>query len=244
MSDELHVYDIGSLSVVREKGGTVFTLKIPEFRVRRGESLAIVGSSGCGKSTLLDLLGLIMSPTDCETFTFCGSDGRVVDLSRGVGDGKLANLRRQEIGYVLQHGALLPFLTVRQNTMLPQQLAGVKDPATVRYLLEKLGIGEQANKFPNHLSGGQRQRVAIARALAIQPPVILCDEPTAAVDVITAQEIFNQLKSLSENAGCTLIIVTHNQELVRGRVDRWFTFDVDRISDREIVSTCYECDAT
>jgi putative ABC transport system ATP-binding protein len=152
----------------------------------------------------------------------------------------LADLRRHEIGYVLQHGALLPFLTVRQNAMLPQQLAGIRDRATVDHLLDRLGITTQAGKLPQHLSGGQRQRAAIARALSSQPPVVLCDEPTAAVDEITAQEIFRQLKHLSRSLGITLLIVTHNVDLVRAEADRFFSFQVDRLGPAEVLSTCHE----
>lgn len=243
MAAQPYVYDIQALARTREKGGTRFTLRVPEFRICAGEVVAVIGASGCGKSTLLDMLGLILPPTDCDQFFFRTGGGQVVSIGRRASARLLADLRRLEIGYVLQHGALLPFLSVRQNALLPQRLAGIKDPATVNHLLERLGIGSQAGKLPQYLSGGQRQRAAIARALAAQPPVVLCDEPTAAVDEITAHDIFAQLKNLSHSLGSTLIIVTHNLDLVRGQVDRWFTFHVDRQPGSEIISTCHECDA-
>ena len=241
MAETHAVYDIQSLVRSREKSDSRFTLKVPSFRICAGEIVVVMGESGCGKSTLLDMLGLILPPTSCEQFLFRTAPGVSVSLRPSSSPRVLADLRRSEIGYVLQHGALLPFLTVRQNALLPQQLAGVKDVATVRHLLTSLGIEGQADKLPQFLSGGQRQRAAIARALASQPPVILCDEPTAAVDELTAREILNQLRGLSRSLGCTLIIVTHNLELVRGMMDRCFTFQVDRSSLTEIVSTCYEC---
>jgi putative ABC transport system ATP-binding protein len=234
------VYDISDLARVREKGGTRFTLRVPEFRINAGEMVAIIGSSGCGKSTLLDLLGLILPPTSSQHFHFRTGSGEQVSVDRRASSGMLADLRRHEIGYVLQHGALLPFLTVRQNAMLPQQLAGIRDRATVDHLLDRLGIATQAGKLPQHLSGGQRQRAAIARALSSQPPVVLCDEPTAAVDEITAQEIFRQLKHLSRSLGITLLIVTHNVDLVRAEADRFFSFEVDRLGPAEVLSTCHE----
>ncbi len=236
------VYDIVDLARVREKGGTRFTLNVPEFRIRAGEMVAIIGSSGCGKSTLLDMLGLILPPTTSERFVFSTGSGERVSVDRRASSGMLADLRRHEIGYVLQHGALLPFLSVRQNALLPQKLAGIRDRATVDHLLEKLGIASQAGKLPQHLSGGQRQRAAIARALSAQPPVVLCDEPTAAVDEITAREIFAQLKYLSHGQGATLLIVTHNLALVRQEVDRFFTFEIDRPSPAEVLSICHEID--
>lgn len=235
-----YVYDIRELSRTREKGGARFTLQVPEFRIRPGEMVAIIGASGCGKSTLLDMLGLILPPTASASFTFTTGEGKPVQVDRHTSAGKLADLRRQEIGYVLQHGALLPYLTVRQNALLPQQLAGVRDRSMVDTLLNCLGIASQAGKLPQHLSGGQRQRAAIARALAAQPPVVLCDEPTAAVDELTAQEIFHHLKTLSRSLSLTMLIVTHNVALVRGEVDRIFTFNVDRAADGHVTSTCHE----
>jgi putative ABC transport system ATP-binding protein len=234
------VYDIEGLTRMREKGGARFTLRVPEFRVRQGEMIGIIGSSGCGKSTLLDMLGLILPPTASQRFVFRTGAGEMVPLDRRSSARTLADLRRTEIGYVLQHGALLPFLSVRANALLPQRLAGISDPGTVSHLLERLGIASHAHKLPQHLSGGQRQRAAIVRALSSQPPVVLCDEPTAAVDEITAREILAQLRGLSRNVGSTLLFVTHNLDLVRGQLDRWFTFQVDRASGGEVISTCHE----
>jgi putative ABC transport system ATP-binding protein len=234
------VYDIEGLTRTREKGGARFTLRVPEFRIRQGESVGIIGASGCGKSTLLDMLGLILPPSSTQHFVFRTGAGEQVLLDRRTSARTLADLRRTEIGYVLQHGALLPFLSVRSNVLLPQQLAGISDPGTVNYLLERLGIAAQAHKLPQHLSGGQRQRAAIVRALSSQPPVVLCDEPTAAVDEITARDILQQLRHLSLNVGSTLLFVTHNLDLVRGHMDRWFTFQVDRTAGGEVISTCHE----
>ncbi len=240
MSEGAYIYDIQNLTRVREKGGARFTMRVPAFQIRAGEMVAIVGSSGCGKSTLLDTLGLILPPTSCTRFVFRTGAGQLVNVDRHASSGMLADLRRSEIGYVLQHGALLPYLSVRQNALLPQELAGVRDRPMVEHLLERLGIASQAGKLPQFLSGGQRQRAAIARALSTQPPVVLCDEPTAAVDELTAREIFRQLRHLSRTLGATMLIVTHNVELVRGEADRFFPFQVDRLSGGEVLSTCHE----
>jgi putative ABC transport system ATP-binding protein len=234
------VYQMSGLAVVREKAGERFTLEVPEFTAGTGEFIAVLGTSGCGKSTLLDLLGLLLPPSTCQQYLFHSSRGKIVDLSLRPSSAVVAGLRRSEIGYVLQHGGLLPFLTVRQNAELPLHLNGVRDSTAVTHLLDKLGILDQAGKLPHHLSGGQRQRAAIARALALQPPVILCDEPTAAVDRLTAMEIISLLQDLSRSLGVTLIVVTHAVELVRGRADRTFGFHLDRAASGAVVSTCYE----
>ena len=233
------VYCISGLACVREKSGARFELKVPDFRVRRGELIVIRGASGCGKSTLLDILGLILPPTTAECFDFHPAGGKRV-AAGSVGETVRAALRRSQIGYVLQHGALVPYLTALQNVELPLRLNGCMNNSTAPLMLARLKIEEQADKLPHFLSGGQRQRVAIARALAIEPPVVLADEPTAAVDELTASQIIQQLRQLSQDLGVTLILVTHNLRLASELPARHFSFHLAQRAANHIVSTCHE----
>jgi putative ABC transport system ATP-binding protein len=153
----------------------------------------------------------------------------------------LASIRQADIGYVLQTGGLLPYLSVRDNILLPCQLNGFKgQEAGIQTLVERLGIADQLTKKPQHLSGGQRQRVAIARALAHRPPLVLADEPTAAVDKPTALEIRNAFRELTLYMGVTLCMVTHDRTLVDETADRTFTFEVTKESASSTCSTCVE----
>lgn len=242
--DAAVVYRLRDVRKIREKGGFRFELRVPDFTVRRGEFLAVVGPSGCGKSTLLDMLGLVLRPTSAREFFFrAGTNERqaagpvnILDL----GEPDMANVRRGSIGYVLQSGGLLPFLSVRENILLPCRLNRMRGAEHVDALAKALGIAEQLSKKPQHLSGGQRQRVAIARALAHRPPFVLADEPTAAVDKLTAKEIQKQFKTISRNLGVTLVLVTHDLGLARSGADRIFGFKVQRDAENSTISTLAE----
>lgn len=225
----------------REKGGVLFELRIPFLAAQRGEFLAIVGLSGCGKSTLLDMLGLVLKPTYAKEFLLSIGTGNMKQIKiNTLREKELASIRKKSIGYVLQTGGLLPFLTVKENIMLPCRLNRETNINAVFDLVKRLGIYDQLSKKPQHLSGGQRQRVAIARALACRPPLVLADEPTAAVDKLTAIEIRNEFKELTQQMGVTLIMVTHNQALVENVADRIFSFKVEKKSKDHTVSTIYE----
>lgn len=235
------ILELSEVVVRRQKGGGSFVLRVPELRVQPGEFVAIVGPSGCGKSTLLDVLGLILIPTEAQHFAFRDAGGNLVVVDARTSDSKLAAMRRTQLGYVLQTGGLLPFLSVQKNIELPRRINGMKDDAeAARQLAASLGIESQLSKLPKHLSCGQRQRAAIARALAHLPPVILADEPTASVDRYNALEILGHFKSLVERMGMALMMVTHDIELVRESADRFLTFDLQRISDKHVQSTCHE----
>jgi putative ABC transport system ATP-binding protein len=238
--DESVVYRLRGVRKLREKGGVSFELEIPEFTVRRGEFIAVVGPSGCGKSTLLDMLGLVLKPSEAREFSFrCGGQGELAGLA-GLSERRLAEVRRSCIGYVLQSGGLLPFLSVRENILLPCRLNGQRGAGDVSALAARLGIADQLGKKPQHLSGGQRQRVAIARALAHRPPFVLADEPTAAVDKLTAGEIQKQFKEISRQLGVTLVLVTHDLGLARSGADRLFSFRIRRDGAERTVSTLVE----
>jgi putative ABC transport system ATP-binding protein len=200
-------------------GGTRFELRVPRLDIVRGTKLALIGESGSGKSTLLELLAMILMPTRSGAFDFTPSRGDstsdVGAIWRHHGSDELTELRCRHIGYVLQHGGLLPYLTVRKNIELPRELLGLSVDNVAADLAAKLGIEQQLDKLPSTLSVGQRQRAAIARALAHEPPIVIADEPTAAIDPLNASRIMAMLVELVEELGVTLILATHAQDVVR-----------------------------
>jgi len=246
--DRSPVLAVKNMVKIREKGGVRFELRIPSLEVAAGEFLAVVGASGCGKSTLLDMLALVLKPDSADSFTLASRlkfrEGRTVSLLNKP-ERVLSVLRRQEIGYVLQSGGLLPYLTVRENIILPCLLNRYPSKRAEREtarIAQQLGIGDQLSKKPAHLSGGQRQRVAIARAMAHGPCLVLADEPTAAVDHLTAVEIRDTFRVMAREQDVALIMVTHDRELIKGCVDRNVTFDVRKIGPEHTVSTLMETD--
>ncbi len=225
----------------RKQGEFEFELQVPSIEVQHGEFVAIVGESGCGKSTLLDVLGLLLKPTSAEQYQLHDPQKDEMRDVLELKDYHHSLIRRRLIGYVLQTGGLLPYLKVKDNILITPRINGTKRAmAFIRPICERLKITDQLGKYPAHLSGGQRQRVAIARALAHNPPFILADEPTAAVDKITAREIRNTFKELSSEMGVTVFMVTHDLDLVRDVADRTFTFEVQRTSPTSAVSRCVE----
>jgi len=240
------VLAVKNMVKIREKGGVRFELRIPSLEVAAGEFLAVVGASGCGKSTLLDMLGLVLKPDSAALFTLAPSlktrQGTKLSLLNKP-ESVLSMLRRREIGYVLQSGGLLPYLTVRENILLPCLLnrypADFAEKEAER-IAQQLGISDQLTKKPAHLSGGQRQRVAIARAMAHGPCQVLADEPTAAVDHLTALEIRDAFRALAREQGVALIMVTHDRQLIKGCADRSVTFNVSKIASGHTLSTLVE----
>lgn len=232
---------INRLMHTRSQAGVHFQLIVPKMDLAPGQFAAVVGPSGCGKSTLLDILGLVLKPERIEHFSIAGADGPI-DLT-GLSQARLAAVRSRHIGYVLQTGGLLPFLSVRQNIALPLRLNRQKDIGLVEAIAKTLGIDEQLNKLPSFLSGGQRQRVAIARALVHKPKIVLADEPTAAVDELTAMEIRDQFRTISRKFGTTTIMVTHDRSLLRGQVDRVFNFNIERKTCELTTSTLQEVES-
>ncbi|MEW5887819.1 MAG: ABC transporter ATP-binding protein [Pseudomonadota bacterium] len=189
-------------------GEDVHALRDVDLEVAEGEYIAIMGPSGSGKSSLLNVIGLLDRP-DAGTYELEGRD--VTRLS----DEELAAVRSQRIGFVFQFFHLVPRLTAAQNIELPMTLAGVA-PAErqrrVATLLREYGLEERADHRPSELSGGQSQRVAIARALAMEPRLLLADEPTGNLDRHTGLEVMALLERFNA-AGGTLLIVTHDPEL-------------------------------
>ena len=194
--------------------GTVHALNDCNLEIKKGEVVAIIGPSGSGKSTLLRSLNLLEQPTSGEIFF----DG--VDLASKSVD---IDLHRQKMGMVFQHFNLFPHKTVLQNiTMAPVTLKKktaeqAKEQAMA--LLERIGLSDKANEYPNMLSGGQKQRIAIVRALAMDPEVMLFDEPTSALDPEMVKEVLNVIRELTRS-GMTILIVTHEMGFAREVSDR------------------------
>jgi putative ABC transport system ATP-binding protein len=228
------LYDLRNVRKTRRSGNVIFELHVPEFRVKFGEFIAVVGPSGCGKSTLLDLLALVLRPdmSNEAGFRFTPApDGiQQADINSywlAHKENAIASIRKRHIGYVLQTGGLLPFLSVRANIGLTCRLNGLRDADDlVTQIASDLGIRDQLDKKPQFLSGGQRQRVAIARALVHRPAVVLADEPTAAVDKDRAMVIVDQFRRIGEERKAGIVMVTHDEDLITGVVDRMVSFSL------------------
>jgi lipoprotein-releasing system ATP-binding protein len=189
----------------------VEVLKDLDFEVEKGRMMAVVGPSGVGKSTLLHIIGLLDRPDDGRLEL----DGREVG---GLGGEARAHLRNRMIGFVFQHHYLLDELDALDNVALPLRIAG-SNAATARArgreLLESVSLSERAHHFPDQLSGGEQQRVAVARALAMEPDLLLADEPTGNLDRANSEAVFDLVRELHLKAGLTSIIVTHDEEMAR-----------------------------
>mgnify|MGYP002753115627 CR=1 FL=1 len=174
------------------------------FEIEKGEFAVIVGPSGAGKTTVLNILGGMDRLTSGHVL-LAGED--VADYSRK----RLTTYRRHEVGFVFQFYNLLPNMTALENVQIASQLC--KDPLPADEVLRQVGLGERMQNFPAQLSGGEQQRVAIARALAKRPNLLLCDEPTGALDDQTGKQILSLLQAQSRAGGMTVVIITHNSAL-------------------------------
>lgn len=218
--------------------GAAFALSIPEFRVMAGEVCVIAGRSGCGKTTLLDLLGCISPFSQCAHFEMCLA-GRVEDM-RNAPEHRLARMRRLHMGYVLQQAGLLPFLTAWENIVLPLRLSGrLEYTRQAEQMAGYLGLGDHLHKLPAALSVGQRQRVDIVRALAPRPTVLLADEPTGALDPLTAESVCTELVRVAKNLGTTVVLVSHDIQLFSKVGERFFGFELSHRPGM-VVSTVME----
>ena len=174
------------------------------FSIEKGELVVIVGPSGAGKTTLLNILGGMDTLSEGKVFL----DGREVSA---LNKKQLTEYRRQDIGFVFQFYNLVGNLTALENVELANQIS--KDPLDARQVLVDVGLQERIGNFPSQLSGGEQQRVAIARALAKNPKLLLCDEPTGALDYQTGKAILQLLQDTGRRTGMTVIIITHNGAL-------------------------------
>lgn len=171
-----------------------------------GKFVVILGPSGAGKSTLLNLLGGLDSPTSGKIFV----EGQ--DISELSGDA-LAEYRAEKVGFVFQFYNLVPTLTVHENVSLVKEIS--ENALSATKMLEEVGLSDHLKNFPAELSGGEQQRVSIARALAKNPKIILCDEPTGALDSETGAKVLKLLLKMAKDYGKTIIIVTHNQNIAK-----------------------------
>ena len=174
------------------------------FEIEKGELAIILGSSGAGKSTVLNILGGMDTNDEGNVLI----DGK--DIST-FNEKELTNYRRNDVGFVFQFYNLVPNLTAKENVELASEI--VKDALDATEVLKSVGLGERIDNFPAQLSGGEQQRVAIARAVAKNPKLLLCDEPTGALDYHTGKQVLKILQDMVRKEGATVVIVTHNQAL-------------------------------
>ncbi len=207
------IYSLKNVVKERLTDGVGFRLLVPDIQIRAEENIAVVGHSGCGKSTLLDMLALILRPDDSAEFNLHPLDDDSHDISglwQRDRQGQLSQIRKQHIGYVLQSGGLLPYLTVRENIELPRKLLKLPDDDSIGSISKVLGIHRQLDKLPGLLSAGERQRAAFARALSHRPSILIADEPTSALDPITAQKIMAVVMEVIRGLKITLITASHD----------------------------------
>ena len=179
----------------------VHALRSIDLDVRRGELLVMLGASGSGKSTLLNILGGLDVPTS-GTVMFQGEDLASAD------EKERTRYRREQVGFVFQFYNLIPSLTARENVALVTDIA--ENPMPAEEALQRAGLGDRMDHFPSQLSGGEQQRVAIARAIAKRPAILLCDEPTGALDYETGKLVLDALSEVNRELQTTIVIITHN----------------------------------
>jgi putative ABC transport system ATP-binding protein len=216
------VLRIRSLCKTYGEGETaVQALRDVDLEVRAGEFIVLLGASGSGKSTLLNILGGLDRPTTGE-IDF--DDHRLTDAS----DDELTRYRREHVGFVFQFYNLIPSLTVRENVALVTDIA--PDPMDADEALDRVALTPRRDHFPSQLSGGEQQRVAIARAIVKRPQLLLCDEPTGALDYATGKLVLEVIARINQELGTTAIVITHNAAIA-AMADR-----VVRLADGRVAS--------
>lgn len=196
VSDLVKTYENGE--------STCFAVNHVSFEVDAGEIVVILGPSGSGKSTLMNIIGGLESATSGSA-KIAGQE--IVTLTPKA----LSLYRREYVGFVFQFYNLIPNLTIRENVEICAHLG--KSPLPIDELLQRVGLSGQETKFPTQLSGGQQQRVAIARALVKNPALLLCDEPTGALDYKTSKEVLSLFNEINQNYGTTIMMITHNDAI-------------------------------
>ncbi len=204
----------------------VNALKATDLEIHQGEKLVILGPSGSGKSTMLNILGGMDSPS----FGRVVFQGEPIDYSKEVA---LTKYRRHSVGFIFQFYNLIHDLTAEENVKLAAEL--VENPLDIGEVMEAVGLGHRRKNFPAQMSGGEQQRVSIARALVKNPPFLLCDEPTGALDDETGRSVLKLLEQINKERGTTLIMVTHNTPLadMANRVVKMRSGSVVQIKENE-----------
>ena len=201
------VFALQGLTKVYGEGATaVRALTDVALEIAEGELMVLLGPSGSGKSTLLNILGGLDRPTAGEVL-FRGASLAKMD------EHALTQFRRRHVGFIFQFYNLIPSLTAAENVDLVREIA--EDPLSASEALALVGLGERLHHFPAQLSGGEQQRVAVARAIAKRPAILLCDEPTGALDVHTGVRVLEALAEVNARYGSTTLIVTHNADVAR-----------------------------
>lgn len=199
------IFRLNGVSKIYKMGEVeVKALKEAEFEINSGELVVVLGPSGSGKSTLLNILGGMDTSTSGRVL-FQGTD-----ISK-YNEKQLTLFRRKNIGFIFQFYNLMPNLTAKENIELATEISD--NSLDIEEVLEKVGLKERMNHFPSQMSGGEQQRVAIARAVAKNPDVLLCDEPTGALDYTTGKLVLNLLRDINKETGKTVVIITHNQPI-------------------------------
>jgi len=201
----------------------VHALRGVNLTLYQGEFLVLLGPSGSGKSTLLNILGGLDQPTDGEVY-YDGKPQRTDD------DRRLTRYRREHVGFVFQFYNLIPSLTALENVELVAEIA--RHPMSPAEALTRVGLGERKDHFPAQLSGGEQQRVAIARAIAKRPTILLCDEPTGALDVQTGKIVLRVLERINREIGTSTAVITHNAAIAK-MADRVVTMGDGRVQGEQ-----------
>jgi putative ABC transport system ATP-binding protein len=213
------VYDTGDVKV--------YALAGVDLELYKGELTVLLGPSGSGKSTLLNILGGLDHATDGRVWF---GETELTNMS----DRGLTRYRRDHVGFVFQFYNLVPSLTARENVQLVIDVA--PDPMPADEALRLVGLSERMDHFPSELSGGEQQRVAIARAIAKRPQILLCDEPTGALDSATGIQVLEALRDINERFGTTTVVITHNAEIQR-MAHRVIFFQDGKISETKVNKT-------
>jgi putative ABC transport system ATP-binding protein len=222
MSETSPIFSVRGLTKRYDMGAIqVHALRGVDLDIAEGEFLVLLGHSGSGKSTLVNILGGLDTPTSGQVFF------RGVEMT-AAGDAALTAFRRRRVGFVFQFYNLIPSLTARENVELVTEIA--ESPLPAADVLAMMGLADRLDHFPAQMSGGEQQRVAIARAVAKRPDVLLCDEPTGALDISTGIVVLEALDAVHHGLGTTVVVITHNAAIAT-MANRVVTLADGRISD-------------
>jgi lipoprotein-releasing system ATP-binding protein len=218
-----------SKSYIGGDGGRVDVLNAVSLDVRRGEMIAIVGASGAGKSTLLHILGALDRPSSGQV----ALDGQSLSA---LNDSELSKLRNRKVGFVFQFHHLLREFSALENVMMPLRISGWDDQkarARATEMLARVGLSARSTHRPSEMSGGEQQRTAVARALAVDPVVVLADEPSGNLDHANAERLHEQFTQLVRDLNIAMVVVTHNKALA-ARADRALLLEDGRLQETEV----------